>query len=279
MAALAASLLFRGIPWISVPTTLLAMVDAGLGGKTAINVGGYKNQVGSFHRPRHLLLCRDFLESLPQGGDGQWSGGGREVLFPGSLPHDLVLRDAPLEELILSCAHYKEAITGRDPRDKGPRQLLNLGHTLGHAFESLYGLPHGVAVLWGMHTLFSILGRTSCLEEFFRLTERLNLTLGAAPWGDSSNFPIEAILEQLGRDKKRPSGTELLLIDCLGIGQVHLRPMALGPFRKLLEGHFFQLASFSKQCARQSGPPLFEKIKGFQKQCTLILFGQMVYIQ
>ena len=238
MTGLAASLLFRGIPWTIVPTTLLAMVDGAIGGKTAVNVGGYKNQVGQFHKPRHVLLCWDFLDSLPPREKESGLGEIVKYCFLDHSLHETVTKGASLHEIILACAYYKKALTDKDPRDKGARQCLNLGHTLGHAFESLYNLPHGTAVLWGMHTLFSLFQRESCLEELSRLLRRLGLTLDRPPWGKPEDFPVEAVFQHVLRDKKRIGLSDITLVDCRGPGQVGLRPMALSRLRELLEDHF-----------------------------------------
>lgn len=147
----------RGIRCINVPTTLVGMVDAAIGGKTALNLDGSKNQVGFFHQPEAVCVCPDFLQTLP-----------RQELVSGlfemlktlliadeglylSLADD-ILRQEPIVQpnLLAACARIKQAVVRRDPYDRSVRHILNLGHTFGHAIEAYSHLSHGVAVGWGM---------------------------------------------------------------------------------------------------------------------------------
>ncbi|BDU77254.1 3-dehydroquinate synthase [Mesoterricola sediminis] len=151
MAGLAAALYMRGIPWHAWPTTLLSQVDAGLGGKTAVDLAAGKNLAGAFHHPARFVACRSFLATLPprqldsgrwelvkmalMAGDAAWA---RALLAPGMPGADSLAR----------ALRTKAEIVGRDPREAGERRLLNLGHTLGHALEaaSAFRLLHGEAV-------------------------------------------------------------------------------------------------------------------------------------
>jgi 3-dehydroquinate synthase len=155
LVGLAASLFLRGIAWQAWPTTLLAMGDAGLGGKTGADLAAGKNLVGAFHSPRRLVACTAFLESLPERhldngrwefiktaliqGDTDWA---MEMLNPGPVRYGWVER----------ALAFKAGVVHRDPRETGERRLLNLGHTLGHALEagSGYALLHGEAVGLGL---------------------------------------------------------------------------------------------------------------------------------
>ena len=159
MAGLAASLYMRGIKWHAWPSTLLSQVDAGLGGKTGVDLEAGKNLAGAFHPPTQLVVCRAFLGTLPSReraagrweifkmalveGDQAWA----ESLLDGDLP------EASLRRALLA----KGAIVSRDPLEAGERRLLNLGHTLGHALEAAsgYRLLHGEAV--GLGTLAACL--------------------------------------------------------------------------------------------------------------------------
>jgi 3-dehydroquinate synthase len=155
MAGFAAAMYLRGIRWHAWPTTLLAQVDAGLGGKTGVNLPEGKNLVGAFHAPERFVACRSLLASLPGRhlragrwevvklalleGDGDWALKLLTVELPDSVSLERALR-------------MKAEITHRDPFEKGERRLLNLGHTLGHALESASGfaLLHGEAVGLGL---------------------------------------------------------------------------------------------------------------------------------
>lgn len=205
MAGLAASLYMRGIPWQAWPTTLLAQVDAGLGGKTAVDLEAGKNLAGAFHPPVDLVVCRSFLATLParQLDAGRW-----EIFKMALVEGDLDWAEALLRETGLPAAasleralRAKALIVHRDPREAGERRLLNLGHTLGHALEagSNYQLLHGEAV--GLGTLAAcclaeLQGLPPFPPEFLaRAVARLRPLAALAPsW--------EACLERLPRDKK-----------------------------------------------------------------------------
>ena len=163
LGGFAASTFKRGITYINLPTTLLAMVDAAVGGKTGINFNGLKNEVGVFNPARFVLLDTGFLRSLD---DANLRSGYAEMLKHGListeehwaelLNFDLEHPDYQLlQDLVARSVAIKEHIVEQDPYEKGIRKALNLGHTVGHAFESLAleeGHPrlHGYAVAWGM---------------------------------------------------------------------------------------------------------------------------------
>lgn len=155
MAGLASALYLRGIPWQAWPTTLLAQVDAGLGGKTGVNLPEGKNLVGAFHPPQRFVACRAFLDTLPirQLHAGRW-----EMVKMALLEGDatwaqaLLLADLPDIQSLERALRLKAEEVHRDPFEQGERRLLNLGHTLGHALESAshYSLLHGEAVGLGL---------------------------------------------------------------------------------------------------------------------------------
>jgi 3-dehydroquinate synthetase len=173
-AGFLAATFMRGIPWVAVPTTLLAMVDAAIGGKTAVNLPQAKNAVGAFHPPEAVLADPAALETLP--GRELTSGKG-EVLKYGALQYGLlpVFADAcaagrgtarsPARldpTVIATCARMKVDVVEADPTERGPRKLLNLGHTFGHGVEaagrfSLY--THGEAVAVGLAFAFRLARR------------------------------------------------------------------------------------------------------------------------
>lgn len=235
MACLAAATLLRGVPWTAVPTTLLAMADAAVGGKGAIDVGGFKNQVGAFHPPSEVVVWPGFLGTLP---DRERESGLGEVVkccLLSPAVRALVERGAPLADTALACARYKLGVVGRDPRDRGGRMRLNLGHTLGHALESLFGLPHGTAVLWGTALMLRALGRDGALREMDAAMGALGLSLGRPPWG-AGPPPVEALLRFAARDKKAGPDGVLRVVDCRGGGRAVLRRMTAGELAGRLRG-------------------------------------------
>lgn len=165
VGGMAAGLFKRGIPWVSLPTTLLAMVDAAYGGKCAINFGAIKNSVGLYHEPVLRLYSTTYLHSLsPQAIVDGWA----EILKHGMISspelmdrNEVFLRHAaglpavklepPTEEHLREALLVKMKWVALDPRESGPRKLLNFGHTMGHAFETLIPqIGHGRAVWLGM---------------------------------------------------------------------------------------------------------------------------------
>jgi len=163
LGGFAAATFKRGIRFINVPTTLLAMVDAAVGGKTGINFNGLKNEVGCFQEASAVLVATAFLRTLD--GENLRSGYAEmlkhallenEELWADHLRFDLANPDyGHLQQLVRQSIHCKSRIVEEDPHEKGIRKALNLGHTVGHAFESLAlekgtPVPHGYAVAWGM---------------------------------------------------------------------------------------------------------------------------------
>ncbi|MGM9863742.1 MAG: 3-dehydroquinate synthase family protein [Lepagella sp.] len=166
MAGFAAACFKRGVPTANIPTTLLGAVDAAIGGKTAINFAGIKNEIGAFHQPRAVVLVPELWRTLPY---EQLASGYGEILKTALLQGPDQTRQALLAgqhladgdqdpfplELVLGCARFKQKIVGQDPHDQGLRRQLNLGHTFGHAIES-YGnangrpISHGHAVAIGL---------------------------------------------------------------------------------------------------------------------------------
>lgn len=163
LGGFAASTFKRGIPYINVPTTLLAMVDAAVGGKTGINFNGLKNEIGVFAPAASVLIETEFLRTLD---DRNFFSGYAEMLKHGLISTEghwaeLLAFDtehidyAALKQMVGRSVQVKENIVREDPLERGIRKALNLGHTVGHAFESLAlaeGRPelHGYAVAWGM---------------------------------------------------------------------------------------------------------------------------------
>ncbi len=177
LAGFAASLYMRGVNWVSVPTTFLGQIDAGLGGKTAVNLGGAKNIVGSFHQPALAVCDTAFLDSLPHAE--LRSGAGELVkyamigpaalrarllkLLPGTVSGD----KTALTGCVSACAAYKLKLVAKDEKDEtGVREALNFGHTAGHALEALASgrLPHGEAVARGIRAALVLSRETRSLD-------------------------------------------------------------------------------------------------------------------
>jgi shikimate kinase/3-dehydroquinate synthase len=149
-AGLAAAMYLRGVPWVVVPTTLVGQVDAGIGGKTAIDTPQGKNLVGAFHWPAAVVIDEALLATLPERERRQ--GEAERIKTE-------LLAGRPLD--VRAAAAYKAALCLRDPHDRGDRQWLNLGHTFAHALEAAadFDLPHGEAVALGLLAALRLSGR------------------------------------------------------------------------------------------------------------------------
>lgn len=212
LVGFASSIYQRGIRYINIPTTLLAQVDSSIGGKTAINFLGYKNQIGSFYNPVAVIIDSHFLETLKK---EQIIDGFAEIIKAGLIKDPRILEiikshNLPelrekhiIEELISKSIKVKEYFIGKDPRDKSIRQILNFGHTVAHALELKYGLSHGEAVLIGMMEELKIgegLEETSPRVRSYlkELLKGLNITL------DKKQLEID--WESILHDKKITGG-------------------------------------------------------------------------
>jgi 3-dehydroquinate synthetase len=169
-AGFAAACHLRGVAWAPVATSLVAQVDAAIGGKTAIDLPQGKNLVGAFHWPVRTVIDPALLETLPE---AQRREGMAEVVKTGLLAGE-PLWDLPDDELVRRCAAFKAGVCLRDPHDRGERKILNLGHTFAHALEAAAGyagLTHGRAVALGLLAALRLSGRdVSQVEDVLRPT-------------------------------------------------------------------------------------------------------------
>ena len=206
----------RGIRYINIPTTLLAMVDAAIGGKTAVNLQGVKNQVGFFYPPAAVCIAPRFLDTLPEAErlNGRFELLKCQLLGGDSLsdiPWDTPLQEAVAPSLIGDCARFKAAVCRNDLRDKGVRRMLNFGHTFGHALESFMaqkGTPiaHGVAVAWGMWFELQLsVRKVGCDVALLHRYEQLVRGTFSVP--QLTLRDTESILSFMRHDKKNADGT------------------------------------------------------------------------
>ncbi|MBC7990906.1 MAG: 3-dehydroquinate synthase, partial [Luteimonas sp.] len=237
LAGFAAACWMRGIDCVQLPTTLLAMVDSSVGGKTAVDLPQGKNLVGAFHPPRAVFADTAALRTLPE---RELRAGFAEVIKYGAIADapflawldahvDALLArdDDALGEAIARCCTHKAAIVERDPFEHGERALLNFGHTFGHAIEAEQGfggddgLNHGEAVAAGMvlaAKLSAALGRApaEAASSLARLLERFGL-----PTGLPAGLDDQALLARMRLDKKaQASGLRFVLWDAPGAARV-----------------------------------------------------------
>lgn len=248
LAGFAASTYLRGMDYLNIPTTLLAMIDASSGGKTGCNYHGLKNSIGTFTPPVDTLICPNWLRTLPP---QQFLSGFAEMLKTGlieSTEHkaqnterlwDSVLRYdldtmpiEPLTPLIEQCLAVKQRIVSADPQETGLRKVLNFGHTFGHAIEEIslgaqntehktqsdYGtLLHGYAVLYGMIAeLYLSVTKLGCPREPLQQLTRIMLHYYGKPQCKCSDF--DRIIALMQHDKKNERAAEIncTLIQSIG---------------------------------------------------------------
>jgi 3-dehydroquinate synthase len=235
MAGFAAATYMRGVDWVGVPTTLLAMVDSSIGGKVGINHPRAKNMIGAFHQPRAVIVDPAFLGTLVA---RQRQTGAYEVLKCGIIGDRGLfeaLRKAPpslegwdaeaLDEAIAASCRLKASVVSQDEREGDLRRVLNLGHTLGHAFEAVTGFrrfTHGEAVGWGLIAAASLARRRGLLPagDFEEIAAGVD---GLGPRPGLGRLEPERVLDAVARDKKARDGRVPFILPT-AIGAVTIVP-------------------------------------------------------
>ena len=235
-----ASVYMRGLTFGFIPTTILAMVDASIGGKNGIDIGLYKNMVGVIRQPSFLLYDVTFLKTLP---DHEWVNGFAEIikhacikdlpLFRQLQQHDIAYyqrKKKDLQLVIQRNAKLKAKVVQQDEFEQGDRKLLNYGHTLGHALENLYELSHGQAIAIGMvyaaHLSQEITGFKQVLQVI-TLLEQYGLPTHIA-------FNAANVFAVLKMDKKRDRDTmNFVLLE--KVGRAVVSPIQLDLLKSILE--------------------------------------------
>jgi 3-dehydroquinate synthase len=248
MAGFAAASYMRGVPYVQVPTTLLAQVDSSVGGKTAINHRLGKNMIGAFYQPQRVVCDLETLVTLP---DRELSAGLAEVIKYGPIADaaflnwievnlDALLRREPaaLAHAVQRSCEIKAAVVAEDEREAGVRAILNFGHTFGHAIEAGLGYGqwlHGEAVGCGMLLASELSVQLGLMPSAFadrmrRLCERARLPVQAPDFG------AERYLELMRIDKKSEGGAlRFVLIQALG--RAALLPVTDAQVRAVLAAH------------------------------------------
>jgi len=233
LVGFAAATYHRGIRFVQIPTTLLAMVDSSVGGKTGVNLAAGKNLAGAFWQPSLVICDPDFLRTL---SPAHYADGIAECLKYGVLWDEALFRQLSkgvlfnaTEGQIARCVELKRDVVLLDERDTGQRKLLNLGHTIGHAIEqaSGYSVPHGAAVGLGMLQM----ARVFCPGIFDDIAKALR----ANGLPIHADIPTEKILTALLQDKKRAAGNVTIIVP-ERIGACRLREISIEKAGMLLEG-------------------------------------------
>ncbi len=246
MGGFTAATLLRGVRWVAVPTTLLSMVDASVGGKTGVDLGVAKNAVGAFHQPSAVVIGPGYVRTEPQRG---YLSGLAEAVKTAAIGDPELLtwmeehvgpilaRDPEAVEHVVSrSVAVKAGVVSRDERESGERAFLNFGHTVGHALESHGGyqrLTHGEAVSLGMVAILSLgvlrgVTPPAVAKRVVALLQRLGLPT------DLAGEPLADAIDLIGLDKKRRGGKvrAVLLAD---LGRPELHPLAVDAFRALVD--------------------------------------------
>ncbi len=240
MVGYVAGVYMRGVAVGFVPTTILAMVDASIGGKNGIDVGLYKNMVGLIRQPQFIVYDFDFLQSLPK---HQWENGFAEIIKHAAIKDAKMMKELSennlafyqknkkaLATLIEKNVQIKVKVVQKDEFEKGDRKLLNFGHTLGHAIENEHALLHGHAISIGMVYAAKI----SQVLQGFNGVGFLVETLQKYGLPTAMRFDIDAAMEVMQKDKKNAKdGMQYVLLN--KIGKAVYEPIPMKTLYKLIK--------------------------------------------
>ena len=222
LSGFAAATYMRGIDFYNIPTTVLSQVDSSIGGKTAINLGGVKNIVGAFYRPRAVVIDTDVLKTL----DSRQIANGLSESVKMALTSDRELFEliesqdpcSNIESIIIRSLMIKKAVVERDEKESSLRKILNFGHTLGHGIEAqqqMHGLLHGECVALGMIPMCSPAVR----ERLIPVLKKLGLPT-------EHRYDLEGALAFTLHDKKCASGTvDVIFVDEIGSYRIEKMPL------------------------------------------------------
>ena len=236
LAGFAAATYMRGIPYIQIPTTMLAAVDSSVGGKTAVNLESGKNLAGAFYQPKAVICDMTVLEMLPP---RIFTEGCTEAIKCAMIADKELFNllhgfpELDLEELVARCVKIKGSIVSEDEFDNGVRKLLNFGHTVGHAIERLsnYDISHGKAVAIGMavETMAAVRLGICNIESYDSLVGVLHKY--GLPY--TTRYSAEEISNAALLDKKR-DGRKITLVFPEGIGKCVLREAEANDLKKII---------------------------------------------
>jgi 3-dehydroquinate synthase len=241
VAGFAASTYLRGLSFGFVPTTLLAQVDASVGGKNGVNFHGYKNLIGTFSQPAFVLCDPALLQTLPA---EEIANGYAEVVKAAAIGDGglfafleenragaLSLSPRIVERVVYDSLRIKTAIVSRDEKEAGERRVLNFGHTIGHGLEKVYRLRHGEAISIGM----AAAARLSAARGLITGSEVARLETLLSGFGLPVRIAIDTamVVDALQKDKKREGGSiHFVLLD--GIGRAVIAPIEIGEIEGVL---------------------------------------------
>jgi 3-dehydroquinate synthase len=236
VATLSAHLWYRGVPYVYVPTTLLAMADSCIGAKCAVNLGAFKNQVGTFAAPQRVLVCERFVDTLAE--DDVRSGYGEIVKLAiidsaatfAKVRADVTargFRGASLSAHVRASLEVKRRIIELDEHERDLRRILNFGHTFAHALEAVTNnaVPHGIAVAWGIDVANFVAWRRGLLAR--AVYDEVHAFIAECfAFHTARPYDAPALLAAMRRDKKAAAGSVALIL-AHALGDVRVDPTAL----------------------------------------------------
>ena len=232
LTGFAAATYMRGIDFYNIPTTLLSQVDSSIGGKTAVNLGGVKNTVGTFYQPKHVLIDTDTLKTLPK--RHVFAGLAESIKMSLTSDAELfslfenekTLDSENIENVIVRSLMIKRSVVEKDEKENGLRKILNFGHTLGHGIEAeeeLHGFYHGECVALGMIPMCS----DSVRERLVPILKKFNLPT-------EYNGDLDDALSFVIHDKKcRGDSVEAIFVD--KVGEYQIKKISVPDFSKLIK--------------------------------------------
>ncbi|MDO8553775.1 MAG: 3-dehydroquinate synthase [Candidatus Micrarchaeota archaeon] len=231
----------RGIRFGFVPTTLLAQVDASIGGKNGVNFKGYKNMIGAIRQPEFCLFDFELLKTLPE---SEMKCGFAEIAKHAAIgdaslfsylevnyKEILKLKKSIIEKVIYDSLKIKADIVAKDESEKGERMKLNFGHTLGHAIEKTVGLPHGKAVSLGMVLAANISAKKGLLDK--KEVERIVRLLENVGLPTKIDFDKNMVIDAMRKDKKR-RGDEINMVLLKSIGNVMITKIKIDELEAMI---------------------------------------------
>ncbi len=236
LAGFVSATYLRGVRFVQVPTTLLSAVDSSVGGKTAINLKSGKNLAGAFYQPELVVCDIKTLKTLPK---KEYSSGMAEVIKYGCIFSEELLNlledgmEKHEEEVIERCVSLKKEVVEKDEHDKGERQLLNFGHTLGHAIEkqSRFKVSHGQAVAMGMKKITEKCVQKGLCDK--AVLDKINLLLQKYQLNSQLKIENEKLLKRTFVDKKR-SGKEITVVIPEKVGKCILKKYTLTEWEQFI---------------------------------------------
>lgn len=229
----------RGKKLISIPTTWLAAVDSAHGGKNGINLNGVKNQIGSFYPAHKIYISNKILKALPATSlnDSYAEALKICVINQPKLFSSMDMTSSVLIKNLPKLIDGKYAVVSKDPFEQnGLRKILNLGHTVGHVFETIHGLPHGQAVLLGMlfALRFSLKKKYLKWNDFLIITDKFFAVETDVTYQQAIHMPMASVLKILNQDKKMVSNQMIDFVFVRGLGKVFTQKILTGDIVKEL---------------------------------------------